>query len=133
MKQDQLTNLCLVSYFCRHFDRAMPKTLPGILIIIESILGIVYEQVGSFYKIKKAWIANFSPFYISGKDQPPTSIFDAIDYSTIQWMTICQPGNNSYFRFCYILTIVDNSRLSIAITPDNLLLLRNCMKYAMRR
>src|SRR5271169_1811107 len=111
MKQDQLTNLCRVSYLCRHFERAMPKSLPVILIIIECILSIVYEQVGTFYKIKKAWIAYFSPFYISGKDQAPTSIFDAINYSTIQWMTICEPGNNAYFSFCNILTLHGNSRL----------------------
>src|SRR2546423_15029475 len=132
MKQNQLSNSRLVSYFCRHFDRAMPKSLPAILIIIERILSIVYKQVGTFYKIKKAWIAYFSPFYISGKDHPLTSIFDAINYSTIQWMTICQPGNNAYFRFCYILTLIGNSRSYIPIAPDNLLLLRNCMKYAMR-
>src|ERR1700693_908691 len=133
MKQNQLTNLGRVSYFCRHLNSAMSVSLLSFLIIIMSILCIVYQQVGSFYKIKKARIAHFPPFYISSKDQPPTRIFYAIYYRFIQRMAVCQPGNNSYFSFCYILTIVDNGRLHVAIAPNNLLLLSDCMKCAMRR
>src|SRR5260370_41768537 len=102
--------MCVVSYFCRHLKRAMPKSLPVIVIIIERILSIVDEQVGPFNKIKEARFAFFSPFYISGKNQAAASIFDAIYYSTIQWMTIGQPGNNTYFCFWYTLAFIRNSR-----------------------
>src|SRR5260370_25294990 len=109
MKQNQLTNPGRVSYLCRHLNSAMSVSLLSFLIIIMSILRIVYQQVASFYKIKKAWIAHFPPLYISSKDQPSTSIFYSIYYRPIQVIAVCQPCNNSYFSLFYILTIVDNS------------------------
>ena len=83
MEQDQLTNMCRVSYFCRHFKRAMPKSLPVILIIIKRILSIVYEQVGPFNKIKEARFAYFSPFYISGKNKALTYSFTMLNIRTM--------------------------------------------------
>src|SRR5438874_640634 len=114
--------MSLFRHICRHFDSTMTKSLLALLIIVVGILSIMNEQVRTIYEIKKGRIATFLPFYISGKDHTTTSIFDTIDYSAIQWMTIRQLGNYPYIRTCYFISFIDNSGPYIAVIPDDLLL-----------
>src|SRR6266699_2728365 len=132
MKQYQPAHTSLASHFRCHLDGAMAIPLFCFLILVWSVLRIVYQQICPLDKLKKSRVALFSPFDIRSKDQSPTGIFDTINDSAIQGMAVCQPGNDAYFRFRYILTLIDDARPGIAIAPDDFLLAGYRVKYAMR-
>src|SRR5712692_2060168 len=133
MKKYQFAHVSLVSCFRCHLNCAVTVSLPGVLIIIEGVLRIMYQQVGSLHKLKKARVAHFSPLYVGGKGKPPPGILNAIGYRSIQRVAVCQPGEDTHLSCFCIFTAINDSRPDITTIPDNLLLVGDSMKGAMRR
>src|SRR5579862_3534123 len=95
MKQDQVAHTRLLSHGNRHLQRAVAKALFPLPVLLAGILRIVYEHIRTFHKGDETRIIVLSPLDIGGKDETPSSMFDAVNNRSIQGMTVGQPGDDS--------------------------------------
>src|SRR6185312_1662374 len=112
MKKYQLPHPGGMRHFGRHLDSAVTKALFGMLVLVNSVLRIVYQHIGSLHKCNERWIALFPPFDIGGKNQYPTRVLNTIDHRAIQWMTVRKPGSGTHLRFARILNSRTDDRRS---------------------
>src|SRR5579875_159860 len=111
----------------------MTEALPGMFVLVGSILRVVYQHIRSIYECKKGRVKLFSPFYIGGKDEYPVRVLDAIDHRPIQGMAVRKPGSHTHLRFARnVFSRAHDGRSSSALAPDNQLLFAYCMKRAPR-